>query len=92
MSIFRGLTRVHETFPRSDLGVVYHNLGNYKKAIEAYKQAIKSDPEFEFSYSNLGSVYRRLGQFDEAIDAFNQAIRVNPEYANAYYNLGVIVQ
>ncbi|MBA7497843.1 Cell division coordinator CpoB [subsurface metagenome] len=73
----------------SCIGICNDQLGNYNKAIEAYKQAIRIDPDDAPTYYNLGLAYDQLGLYKDAIEANKQAIRIDPDYANAYYNLGI---
>jgi tetratricopeptide (TPR) repeat protein len=70
------------------IGYCYGELDNYSKAIEAYKQAIRIDPDAADTYYNLGNVYFALDNYSKAIEAYKQAIRIDPDYANALYNLG----
>ena len=63
-------------------------LGLYDDAIEAYKQAIRINPNKAVAYYNLGSAYDNLCFYKEAIKAFKQAIRIDPDHVNAYYCLG----
>jgi len=63
-------------------------LGNYIKAIEAYKQAIRIDPNDANAYYNLSVTYADLGLYKDAIEARKQAIRIDPNDAMNYYNLG----
>jgi tetratricopeptide (TPR) repeat protein len=43
------------------IGFFNAELGNYMKAIEAYKQAISIDPDYANTYYSLGRVYALLG-------------------------------
>ena len=64
-------------------------LKTYSKAIEAYMQAIRIDPDDAIAYCNLGFAYDQLGFHEDAREAYMQAIRINPDYAEAHYSLGV---
>ncbi len=70
-------------------GVKYGDSGRHKDAIEAYKQAIKINPDNSVIHYNLGITYGELGRYKDAIEAFKQAIRIKPDYAEIHYNLGV---
>lgn len=70
-------------------GFCYGKLKSYAKAIEAYKQAIRIDPDDAITHYNLGVAYGELGFYKDAIEAYKQAIRLDPDDANIfYYNLG----
>jgi len=71
------------------IGYCYVELGNYTKAIEAYKQAIRIDPDDASTYVNLGVASGQLGLYKDAIEAIKQAIRIEPDDAETLYNLGV---
>ena len=64
-------------------------LKTYSKAIEAYKQTIRINPDDAIAYCNLGFAYDQLGFHEEAREAYIQAIRIDPDYAEAHYSLGV---
>ena len=70
------------------IGYCYVELKSYIKAIEAYKQAIRIDPDDAIAYYNLGYVYDNINNYTKAIEAYKQAIRIDPDYADAYTNLG----
>ncbi|MBI4849234.1 MAG: tetratricopeptide repeat protein [Nitrospirae bacterium] len=72
-----------------NFGVAYGESGQYKEAIEAFKQAIKNAPDHAQAHFNLGVAYDDLGMYKEAIEAYKQAIRIKPDLAEAHNNLGV---
>ncbi len=69
-------------------GFCYGHLNSNRKAIEAYKQAIRIDPDCAIAHNNLGVAYGKLGFYKDAVEAFKQAIRIDPDDASAHYNLG----
>jgi serine protease Do len=69
------------------IGYCYLKLKSYAKAIKAYNELIRIDPDNANTYSNLGFAYRKLGNHNKAIEACKQAISINPDDANAYSNL-----
>ena len=71
------------------LGIAYGKLNRYNDAIEAYRQALRINPEYADAWYNLGVAYGNLNRYNDAIEAYRQALRINPEYADAWYNLGV---
>lgn len=75
------------------MGDAYADLGEYQKAITAYKEAILLDPTLAKPHYNLGVAYIALGQIVEGITEFNQAVQrrvgQGSDYAEARYNIGV---
>ena len=77
-----------------DLGLDYIDLGEYKKAMKAYKKAVSRakisravhDPSRNtgilittaMAYAGLGLAYNYLGRKQEAIEAVKHASRLNP--------------
>ncbi|MDR3633358.1 MAG: tetratricopeptide repeat-containing glycosyltransferase family protein [Isosphaeraceae bacterium] len=63
--------------------------GRLDEAVELYKRAIDTRPDFAEAYNNLGIVHGRQGHIDESIQCFNEALRLKPEYPEAHNNLGI---
>jgi len=73
------------------LGVIKHQLGNHKEAIEKITKAIQLKSSAIY-YGNLGMAYNALGKDEEAAESFKKALEINPRYEKAYlahYNLGI---
>ena len=70
------------------IGYCYSKLNSYVNAIEAYKQAVRINPEYAEAYNNLGNSYNKIGFHKNAIEACKQAINIDPDSAAAYMNLG----
>lgn len=71
------------------LGIAYGKAGYSAKAIEAYQQALRINPDVADAWFGLGIAYTRTGQFAKAIGAYQQVLRINPEYAEAWVILGI---
>jgi Flp pilus assembly protein TadD len=66
----------------------YFDAGQYQKAIDAYQQAVRLQPDYPEAYLNLGDAYYNLDRYDEAVAADKQAIALRPDWAAAYHALG----
>jgi tetratricopeptide (TPR) repeat protein len=73
-----------------NLGASYGQAGQFTKAIEAYQQALRINPEYTRAWSGLGLVYGSIDQPAKAIEAFEQALRINPELGQAWFGLGSV--
>ncbi len=60
--------------------------GDYAKAIEAYSEAIRANPQDALAYRERGLAHRRLHEYDQAIGDYSEAIRLEPKDAVAYNN------
>lgn len=65
----------------NDVGIEYHNKGNYKVAIDYYSKAIDIDPEEAHAYHNRGLAQDSLGQEIKAIDDYKIAARLGNKNA-----------
>jgi ankyrin repeat protein/Tfp pilus assembly protein PilF len=62
----------------ADLGDQLKNKGDYVKAIQSYKEALKINPSYYRPWDCLGEAYEKENQFDQAIKLYNHAIRTLP--------------
>ena len=70
------------------LGNSYSYVGEFEKAIRAYKKVLKIDFNDPNVHDNLGNAYIKLGMINRAINEFQTAIGVDSTYIQAYNNLG----
>jgi len=52
--------------------------GNHLEATEAFKNALKINPDYIPAYLGLGTAYGNTGHHEEAIAIFKQGIRLDP--------------
>jgi len=71
-------------------GMDLHDGGKLDEAIEAYRRAIDTDPDFVIAHNNLGMVYIDKEELPHAVAALKRAVQVDPTYAEAYNNLGYV--
>ncbi|MBI1770610.1 MAG: tetratricopeptide repeat protein [Bacteroidetes bacterium] len=64
-------------------GYCYSRLGNYKSAIENYKQALQIDSLNRISLNQLGQIYSRTNQYALAEDCYKKLIYIDS--LNSFY-------
>lgn len=62
----------------------------FEKAIEAYKKAVKDDPNNDAAFFNMGRAYAKLMKDEEAEDAFKKAVALKPDDPIYQMELGAI--
>jgi tetratricopeptide (TPR) repeat protein len=62
------------------------------EAAEAYREALKLDPEYAQAHVMLGVTLATLGQVDEAVQSYRQALEIQPGNATAHFNLAAILE
>ncbi|HEX3558093.1 MAG TPA: tetratricopeptide repeat protein [Pyrinomonadaceae bacterium] len=63
-------------------------LNQPKEAADAFRQAVRMNPQYADAYFQLGNACDRLNQQEDAAKAFQEAVRLNPQDADAFFNLG----
>ncbi len=59
----------------------------YKETIDAFKQAIRIDPDYADAHYNLGYAYVSLNDRDFALEHYKILKNLNSELANELYNM-----
>lgn len=67
-----------QTYPRDDapyrkLGMASNGLGNWERALEEFREALRLEPNMGSNYLNLGVTYSSLNRLDEAEAMYKQA-------------------
>ena len=80
-----------EKYPESSVGwnnrgLANSNIGNDKKAVSDYSEAIRINRTSVFAYNNRGISYSNLNHFNKAIADFNIALQLSPDFLQGYYN------
>src|SRR6266404_9397804 len=60
----------------------------YPEAIDAYKLAIRLDPNYAPAFGGLGDAYLNSGNSEQALVAYKEQVRLAPNDAQAQYDLG----
>jgi cytochrome c-type biogenesis protein CcmH/NrfG len=74
----------------TQLGNLYFDTDQHKKAINAYKKSLELNPQNADIWTDMGVMYRRNKQPLEAIKAFDKAIEVNPRHEISRFNKGIV--
>jgi tetratricopeptide (TPR) repeat protein len=64
-----------------NLGTLYYNLQDYRRAEAHYRKAIEADPRYALAYFDLGNVLDETGRIQEAIRIYKTALQLAPTYA-----------
>ena len=70
-------------------GLRHYDLGEWREAIIAFKEALGLKPDSEVTYFSLGIAYSRLEIWEEALASFTRAVEIDPYYAEAYLGIGI---
>jgi tetratricopeptide (TPR) repeat protein len=77
------LEPVQEDRAWNNKGDAYYNTKQYAKAIKAYQQAIRINPDYADAWYKLGNAYAEIGQPGKANEAYRQAFQVNHDKGKA---------
>lgn len=72
------------------IGVLFHNSGNYGRAIKYFKKALEIDNNNAWAHSNLGNDLYIIGNNEEAKEHLEKALELRPEQTTAMSILGDI--
>jgi len=78
-----------------NLGLVYTQTAQNKKAEEEFKQAIFLDPKFYKAYNDLASLYVYQKEYEKAIEQWERAINLGFDFEEKYiflYYIGMAYQ
>jgi tetratricopeptide (TPR) repeat protein len=62
------------------------------QAIDEFKLALKSKPDFEVAHNMLGHCYIERGQWEDALLNLNQALKIRSDYPAARFNRARVYQ
>ena len=68
-------------------GIDFYKLGMYERAIESFRSAIRTYPDYIDAYYNLGTVLEYLKQNSEALTIFKQIYLRNPNDYEVIYKM-----
>ena len=71
-------------------GIDFYKLGMYERAIESFRSAVRTYPDYIDAYYNLGTVLEYLKQYAEAINVYKQVYVRNPNDYEVIYKLAFL--
>lgn len=88
------LTQAENAIPNTtkvhiSLDTNYNEPENLEKAIQSYKETIRTNPNDFNAYFGLGDCYSKLGHEEQAMKATKEAVRIKPNYPFAHIALGI---
>ena len=75
--------------PELQRGIALAQSGDFKKAEEAFEQAVILHPRDARTLTALGQVQEQLGELPESIEAFRKVVELDPLSPEAHENLGI---
>jgi len=75
--------------PELQRGIALAQKGDFKKAKEAFEQAVANRPHDPRALTALGQVQEQLGELPESVETFQKVIALDPLSAEAHENLGI---
>ncbi len=75
-----------------ELGAKFLDNQDLEKALVAFSQAIRIDPQFAQAYNGRGVTYALLGQPERALADCCEAIRLQPQEAEFYRSRGYVYE
>jgi tetratricopeptide (TPR) repeat protein len=75
--------------PELQRGIALAQKGEFKRAEEAFEQAVALHPSDARALTALGQVEEQLGKLPESIETFRKVIALDPRSADAHENLGI---
>jgi Tfp pilus assembly protein PilF len=70
-------------------GYEFLSLKKPDRALNAFQQAVRIQPDFPGAWAGLGLAYEELGRDAEEAKAFEEAVRLQPDVAVYWYSLGL---
>ena len=71
------------------IGIIFLQNNLIDDAIEQFKLAIESDPNYLESYNNLGMTYIQTGKYKEAIEVFTRGMDRDINFTDMHNNFGL---
>ncbi|VFQ44709.1 YcaO-like family protein [Desulfoluna butyratoxydans] len=74
------------------MGFCHYMLADHNKAIDAFREVLRLNPNSAIDYANIASNYRELGNTDKAITYYRMALKMDPSIEFARTNLEALAE
>lgn len=71
-------------------GIDFYKLGMYERAIQSFRSAVTTYPDYVDAYYNMGTVLEYLKQYAEALNVYKQVYVRNPNDYEVIYKLALM--
>lgn len=71
-------------------GIDFYKLGMYERAIESFRSAIRTYPDYVDAYYNLATILEYLKQYAEALSIYKQVYLRNPNDYEVIYKIALM--
>ena len=71
-------------------GIDFYKLGMYERAIESFRSATRTYPDYVDAYYNLGTVLEYIKQYAAALSAYKQVYVRNPNDYEVVYKMAFL--
>jgi Flp pilus assembly protein TadD len=72
------------------LGICFERLGQLRKAVQLYQQAIQNKADTDETHAELGELFMRMGAKARAIESMERAANMNPTDLQNLNNLAMV--
>ncbi len=103
-----GANNLNYAYALSNLASLYQNIGDYKKSLSLYEQALEINKynlgenhlDYATALNNIASIYKNMGNYDQALYLFEKALVItennlcehHPDYATLLNNIASIYE
>jgi tetratricopeptide (TPR) repeat protein len=77
--------------PRTQLGNLFYDSGQYDKAAEYYRQSLELRPRDPNVETDLATCLHYLGQDDKALELLDKVLGYAPNFTQAKFNKGIVL-
>jgi len=77
---------------RVEIGNIYYDMGQYRKAASVYEEALKLKPQDPNVETDLATCYYNLGEHDRALKILDAVLQYRPNFPMAMFNKGIVLQ